>query len=178
MSGRIHLWLVLAVGHLAVVIGGACYRIPRADADPPAQVLRWYAAMSGASSSYGFFAPSVGSPHRARFLLKDESGHKWWDAFDEAGNSEARLRLTGIVDGAFMSGAADESPEWRGRLVSSWAATMFSRHPDAVSLTVVVEAWYTPGMRDYQTGLRPRWVEMYRAEVQRHSPAEKARRQI
>ena len=101
---------------------------------------------SGADSSYGFFAPAVGAPHQARFLLKDDSGSTWWDTFDQAGNSEARLRLTGIVDGAFMSGDVDEFPQWRKRLVSSWAATMFTRHPSAVSLTVTVEAYVVPSM--------------------------------
>lgn len=163
------IWALLSVGHLAVVICGAAYLLPSAEAGPAAQGLRWYTAMSGAGSSYGFFAPSVGSPHRARFLLKDDSGRMWWDAFDEAGSSEARLRLTGIVDGAFMSGAAEDSPEWRQRLVSSWAATMFSRHPDAVSLSVVVEAWYVPDMANYRAGSHPTWLEVYQADIARCS---------
>ncbi len=169
MSARVYLWLLLAAGHLAVVICGASHRIPDRHAAPSIQMFRWYATMSGASSSYGFFAPAVGSPHRARFQLKDESGHTWWDVFDEAGNSETRLRLTGIVDDAFMSGDTDESPEWRQHLVSSWAATMFSRHPNAVSLTVTVEAWFVPGMADYRAGSRQNWEEVYRGEVQRRS---------
>jgi len=167
VCARKPLLLLLAAGHLTVVICGASHQIPGIGAGLPTQALRWYASISGAGSTFSFYAPAVGSPHRARFLLGDASGHTWWDSFDDADNSEARLRLTGIVDGAFMTGAADESPEWRQRLVSSWAATMFTRHPDAVSLTVIVEAWYTPDMDDYRAGSRATWQEVYRADVAR-----------
>ena len=175
MFARRYLPLLLAAGHLGVVICGASNCIPDRHAGPPAQVCRWYATMSGAGSSYGFFAPAVGAPHRARFLLKDDSGSTWWDTFDQAGNSEARLRLTGIVDGAFMSGDVEEFPQWRKRLVSSWAATMFTRHPSAVSLTVTVEAYVVPGMAEYRAGSRPSWQEVYRADVQRRAAVDEER---
>jgi hypothetical protein len=172
MSGRRYVLLLLAIWHLSIVICGAAYGIPDWHGGPPARILRWYATISGAGSSYGFFAPAVGAPHRARFLLKDDQGLVWSDGFERAGNPEARLRLTGIVEAAFMTRAAQESPPWRQRLVESWSATMFSRHPEAVSLTVTVEAYYVPDMAEYRSGARPRWITVYRAQVQRRSPAE------
>ena len=167
MVVRGDVWLALAVGHLGVVILGASCLTPDVESGGFGSILRWYAAMSGADSSYGFFAPAVGSPHRSRFVLRDNDNSTWTDTFDRARNSEARLRLTGIVDDAFMSGATNESPEWRKRLISSWAATMFNRHPSAVSVTVIVDVWCVPDMASYRAGKRPHWEVVYRAEIQR-----------
>ncbi|MEX0611428.1 MAG: hypothetical protein WD738_23175 [Pirellulales bacterium] len=168
MPCRRYLLLTLAAGHLVVVVCGACCCLPDRSLGPAAQILRWYATMSGAGSNYGFFAPQVGAPHRVRFSLQDGQGSTSWDVFDEANNAEARLRLTGIVDYAFMAGTAAESPDWRKHLVRSWAAAMFTRHPTAVSLTAVVEAYDVPIMADYRAGSRPSWEVVYRAQVQRH----------
>jgi len=166
-----YLWLLLAAGHLATVGAGACHLLPDWSSGPPAQVVRWYATMSGAGTGYGFFAPVVGAEHRARFRLQDDQGRTWWDVFDETSSPEARLRLTGIVDLPFMSGRAGEFPEWRQRLVKSWAAAMFNRHPRAVSLEVSVEFYDIPTIAEYRAGSRPSWEVAYRARVQRDSPA-------
>ena len=175
MRFRRYLWVVLAAGHLVVVVCGACCCLPDTSLGPVAQTVRWYATMSGANSNYGFFAPQVGAPHRAKFSLHDDQGSTWSDVFDQTNSPEARLRLTGIVDSTFMSGEAVESPEWRKHLVRSWAATMFTRHPTAMSLTVLVEAYDVPTMADYRAGSRPSWQVVYRAQVQRHSPAVQAK---
>jgi hypothetical protein len=167
--------LLLAGGHLVVVVCGACYSLPDRNNGPAAQIVGWYATMSGAGTSYGFFAPVVGARHRAKFLLIDGKGSKWWDVFDRASNLEARLRLTGIVENAFMSGDADEFPEWRGRLVKSWAATMFTRHPRAKTLRVVVEYYDIPAIAEYRAGERPSWKTVYRGQVHRHAPLATAR---
>jgi hypothetical protein len=138
-------------------------------------LLRWYAQLSGADSEYGFFAPEVGSEQRASFLLQDEDGLKWSDAIDQANSSEARLRLINIVESPFMTGTAAEWPAWRRQLVKSWAATMFSRHPRAVSLTVIVEAYDVPTMAEYRAAQRPSWKLVYEARIQRDSPAAQER---
>jgi hypothetical protein len=163
------IWLVLGAGHLITVVCGACYRLPDRNNGPAAQIVRWYAAISGAESSYGFFAPVVGAAHRARFLLKDDKRSTLWDGFDQASSLETRLRFTGIVENAFMSGDADEFPDWRKRLVKSWAAMMFTRHPRAESLTAVVEYYDVPTIAEYRTGSRPSWKAAYRGQVQRYS---------
>lgn len=175
MSPRRYFWVLLAGAHIVVVVCGACHRLPDASQGPSARIFRWYATISGADNSYSFFAPNVGTQFRARFLLQDDKGTTWWDTFDQTRSSEAWLRLTGIVESAFMSGAAAESPEWRQRLVKSWAATMFTRHIKAVSLTVVVEVYDVPTMADYRAGSRPNWKIVYQAQVERLAPAIQAR---
>ena len=167
MSNRRSIWVTLAAVHLTLVLCGACSWLPDRNSSPAAQVICWYATMSAANSEYAFFAPDVGAPHRARFLLEDDNRAEWWDTFDRASTSEARLRLTGIVESSFMTGATERWPKWRKHLVSSWAATMFMRHETAVSQTVVVEAYIVPTMAEYRSGKRPSWQEVYRAEFGR-----------
>jgi hypothetical protein len=162
---------LLAVVHLAVVLGGACDWLPGSDRGPLAHLVRWYATLTGAESGYGFFAPDVGAPHRAIFILRDEKGSTWSDTFDQAKSSEARLRLTGIVESVFMNGVIYDKPQLRSPLVESWAATMFRRHPNAVSLTVVVESYDIPTMTEHRSGSRPQWQAVYQAEVARHRRA-------
>jgi hypothetical protein len=165
----------MGVAHLVCVTFGACDWLPEENSGPVASALRWYAAMSGADSGYGFFAPEVGTPHRARFLLVDHEGSCWSDTFDQASSSEAWLRLRGIVETAFMDGKAGDEPAWRQRLIRSWAATMFSRHPRALWADVIVEAYDIPTRADYRAGARPGWKSVYRARVQRQARADQER---
>lgn len=162
-------WMLLGAAHLVIVLFGACDWLPERNRGPAVQPLRWYATMSAADSGFAFFAPQVGSTHRVRFLLYDEQGQTRWDTFDQSHNSEAWLRLTGSVDSAFMAARAQEEPEWRQRLVKSWAATMLRRHPQTVKLEVVVEAYWVPTMAEYRAGARPAWQVVYQAQVQRHA---------
>jgi hypothetical protein len=171
MRFRNCLWTLLAAAHLVVVVCGANGCLPGRTGAPLAYLLRWYAQLSGADSQYGFFAPEVGSEQRARFLLQDDEGCAWSETIDQAHSPEARLRLINIVESPFMSGTAAELPEWRQELVKSWAATMFSRHPRAVSLTIVVEAYDVPTMAEFRAGQAPSWKVVYEARVQRGSRA-------
>src|SRR5262249_39300275 len=149
------------------VICGASYFAP--SATPGGRAYRWYAEISGADSSYAFFAPRVGARHRARFVLQDQQDATWVDALDETGSPEVRLRLTGLIEDPFMSGRATERPEMRERLIRSWAATMLTRHPTAASVTIEVEACDIPRIVEYRAGVRPRWVKIYQARVQRRA---------
>lgn len=167
MRFRRCVWTLLAAAHLVIVICGACQWLPERRAGPLAQMFRWYATMSGANSQYGFYAPEVGDHCRARFLLHDEADSTWCDSFEQMNSPEARLRLVGTAEAAFANGAAQESPARRERLVKSWAAAMFTRHPGAASLTVVVEVYDVPTRADYQAGSRPSWKVAYQAQVRR-----------
>lgn len=160
--------------HLAVVILGASGYLPHRDRGTWVPGLHRYAMMSGANSQYGFYAPSVGNYSRTRFELRDESGRTWSDTFETAKFSEARLRLGG-ADFPFLNGEAQQSPQLRERMVKSWAATMFTRHPDAVALTVFVESYDVPSMADYRGGRRPNWNLIYQAHVRRDATADRER---
>ena len=168
MSRRSKLAVLMGLTHLCAVVCGASHFEP--SATPAGRAYGWYAEVSGCHS-YGFFAPRVGARHRARFLLQDDQGGTWSDVLDETNNREARLRLTGLVEDPFMNGSVTERPEMRQRLVRSWAATMFTRHPTASSVTIEVEACHIPKIAEYRAGSRPRWVRVYQARVQRQAAA-------
>lgn len=170
MSRRRYLWLILAAGHLTAVGLGASSSLPVRSGGPSARMLNWYAIISGADSTFAFYAPNVSTPHRARFRLRDAEGTEWWDRFDATGSREADLRLGGVVDAAFMDEDVQKAHSWRNDLVRSWAAAMLRRHPHAVSVTVIVEVYYVPTVADYRAGVRPSWREIYRAEVLRSAP--------
>jgi hypothetical protein len=165
MKSRRYFWVSWATAHIVLVVLGACDRLPDPSRWPIVWPLVWYTHLSGADSQYSFYAPEVGGLHRARFTLEDSQGHTWVDSFEEANNPEARLRFAGITDAAFANGAAQESPERRNRLIKSWAATMFSRHPSARTLVVTVETHEIPTMAEFQAGHRPVWKNVYQAQV-------------
>jgi hypothetical protein len=127
--------------------------------------------MSGADNQFSYYAPDVGDNFRTRFTLWDSQGGEWEASFENTDSPEARLKLAGIAFSAFANGAAEEFPEKRVRLIKSWAATMFSRFPSAVALTVVVEAYDIPTMAEYRGGQRPAWKVVYQAQVQRDAPS-------
>ena len=167
MTWRSRLAILMAIAHVSAVICGASHFAP--SATPAGRAYRCCTEISGAASNYGFFAPRVGARHRARFILQDQQGATWTDALDETGSPEARLRVTGLVEDPFMSGRAAEHPEMRCRLIRSWAATMFTRHPAATSVTIEVEAYDIPTIVEYRAGSRPTWVKVYQARAQRHA---------
>jgi len=175
MPTRRLVWLLLSAAHLVAVICGAAYLMPDRESGLTAQLFRWYASMSGAGSSYGFFAPAVGTKHHARFFLTDAHGATWEDTLLHRASTETHLRVNGIVEQPFMSGQTLEFPEWRKRLVASWAATMFSRHPSALSLRVEVEFYDIPPIVHYRIGKRPKWEQLYEAEFRRETPAAEAK---
>ena len=169
MSFRTCFWTLLALGHLGVVLCGACDFLPDCSQGPAAQLVQWYGTMSGARSQYGFYAPEVGARYRPRFILQDDHEFTWCDSFAETASPEAQLRLEGTVEAAFANGAPEESPASRQRLIKSWAAVMFNRHPSASSLTVVIEVYDIPFMAEFRAGSRPSWRAVYEAQLRRDS---------
>ena len=163
------MWMLLGAAHLAFVICGAAGWWPERSTSAVGKAMEWYGRMSGADSQFGFFAPAVVAQFRSRCILQDERGDTWSDSLEQAKSPEVRLQLEGIIERAFANGAAEESAQRRERLAKSWAAAMFNRHPRAVSLTIIVEAYDVPTMAEYRAGRRPKWEIIYEASVKRES---------
>jgi hypothetical protein len=175
MCFRTCVWTLLGTAHLIVVIVGASDGLSEPSPSAPMHLLRWYGRLSGADSRYGFYAPDVGSEYRARFVLQDNRGSTWRDDFEQGPSPEARLRLQGIIHWVFDDAVAQESPELRQRLMRSWAATMFTRHPNAVSLRILIEDYDVPTLAEYRAGRRPVWRILYEAQLQRDRVPEQGR---
>ena len=167
MNNRRRLWIPLGAAHLVMVICGAAHWLPERSKSAIGKAVECYGRMSGADSQFGFFAPAVVAGFRTRFILQDKRDDTWTDSLEQTKSPEAGLRLEGIVEHAFANGAAEESSARRERLVKSWAAALFTRHPQAASLTIVVEAYDVPTMAEYRAGRRPKWDTVYEARVDR-----------
>jgi hypothetical protein len=159
------LLLCAALGHLTLVVLGA-RDVCLCDYGAPGQLAVLYSALSGADSGYGFFAPKVASPRTARFTLVDEAGRVIVDTLPPRITREADIRVEDLVE-MFDTRRIDD--EVRAQLAGTWAAAMFKRHPEAVSVTVDMGSWRVPTMAEAREGKPWRWRSIYRARVVRPS---------
>jgi hypothetical protein len=163
MNVRLALATLVAAGHLALVVCGTADLFPRFGRGPAGKSVRWYGAVSGADSGYGFFAPEVGSQARAVFTLRDETGRVWSDTLDAGENNEVQLRVSSMVS---------DAPTGRQRraLAASWAGKLFARYPDAEEITVRIEFFDLPTMEEYRDGEEPEWLTDYDVTFYRDEP--------
>jgi hypothetical protein len=152
-SRRLRFTIAWAVGHLIAVATAAAH-LSLDSSKPPGNLVRAYGDLTGAANNYGFFAPAVASQIRARFLIAPAEGPSSVDTL-EVRRPETDLRLNTMLSFFGVSEAQD-------LLARSWAATMFGKHPEAVTVTVVADTFILPTMREYREGKRPQWVEFYR----------------
>ena len=143
--------------HLFVVVCGA---LRVAWLESPAGVVgelaKTYAALSGADSSYGFFAPAVPPRRRVRLQLLTNDGKRRDVALvrDDA-PPESRSSLKALLSFFVRTPAA------RHGLAESWASRMLDRQRNVVEVTVAVEEMETPSMARYREGARPFWRRLY-----------------
>ena len=148
--------------HLGLVSFSAAY-FKLSDALPFRKVFQFYAKASGADSSYGFFAPSVGSKVRALFDLVDTNGVMISNiSFSSEMNREENIRLGGIFE-EFLSDEADEE-DFRQTLASSLAASAFSYKAGSVKATLHIQEFGPISMAEYRQGMRGDWEEIYTAK--------------
>ncbi|WP_437896453.1 hypothetical protein [Sorangium sp. So ce124] len=150
-AAAIHLGLVLVLGVLHV-------RLPYGGWVEPA--VSYYGALSGASSAYSFFAPSVGPLPWATFEVRDRAGTLTTEVLETGANREADLRIKNII-GMYWD---EQDPAARRALIASWVAKVFARHPEADSVVVRLESYDLPSMAEYRAGKQPRWYAEYQAK--------------
>jgi hypothetical protein len=150
-AAAIHLVLVLVLGVLHV-------RLPYEGWVERA--VGYYGALSGASSAYSFFAPTVGPLLWATFEVRDRAGTLTTEALETGVSREADLRVKNIV-GMFWD---EQDPAVRRSLVASWAAKVFAKHPEADSVVVRLEIYDLPSMAEYRAGKQPQWNVEYKAK--------------
>lgn len=144
--------------HLALVVAGAAY-YGFANYGVLGKALDVYGAASGANSSYGFFAPDVGSQVRARFEITDRQGHHRFTNINSGLNHESDLRINGIISGVMSE---EQDPDRFARSLSaSLAGTLFGRDTDAARVKVTLEEFAPVSMAQYRAGARPDWKSFY-----------------
>lgn len=116
-------------------------------ANPLWPYLRVYGAYTGASNSYGFFAPEVPSARRVEVtaLCGDRS-----IPVEIPLRGESRNRLTSIT-------SLTSYPEIQQGVVACLGAYALGRYPCASAALVKVEYYAVPSMADYRRGERPQW---------------------
>lgn len=149
-----------------VQLGFAAAGALELDFDHANVVIAEYGALSGTDSSYGFFAPSVGTQLRATFVLTDAGGQTTTDVLTTGVSKEADLRVGDMVAVFWM----DDADLKRG-LAGSWAGRMLARHPDATRVVVHLDAYDLATMDGYHEGKTPTWVPYYEAEFARRAGA-------
>jgi len=157
------LLLTAAACHLGLVVAGGLGVCPWAwGAVGPA--LTYYSALSGAGSGYSFYAPSVRPAPHATFTVIDRDGRSVVDTLQTGVTREADLRMQDLIDVAYHR-RADRAV--RHQLAASWAAEMFTRHPDAERVQVEVGHRRMPPMAALRAGATPGWRSVFRAQVVR-----------
>jgi hypothetical protein len=155
-------WVILgaAVVHLGLAIGGAA----ESDFDGPKGLISTYAALSGADSGYGFFAPAVGTQLRLLFHVVDEQGNRTSDVLETGVSHEADVRVGDLIAVFWL-----KDQELQRALAGSWAGRMFGRHPEAQKIVVHLDAYDLPDMDEYRAGRRPGWEPYYEASFVRRA---------
>lgn len=154
----------VAIAAAVVQLGFAAAGAMELDFESAPRLLALYGALSGTDSSYGFFAPEVGTQLRVTFELTCADGTKRTDILTTGASHEADLRIGDMVAIFWM---ADENLQ-RG-LAGSWAGRMLARHPDATRVLVHLDAYELPTMAEYKRGERPDWSLYYEAEFVRRA---------
>lgn len=157
------LLLTAAVGHLGLVIVGGLDLCPWGW-PVVGRPLTYYGSLTGVSSGYSFFAPSVRAAPDATFTLVDGAGRRWVDTLQTRVTREADIRVQDLIDVINKRRTGDAL---KRRVAASWAAEMFARHPAAESVVIDVGHRALPTMAALREGAAPGWESTYRARVVR-----------
>jgi hypothetical protein len=158
---RMKILLALALAHLGLVALGASY-VGYAWLGPLAPAAGFYAGLSGAGSTYGFFAPGVGSQLAATFDIIDARGRSREVRLLSGKGGEGDLRLGNIID-QFWNETEDPVALQRS-LSSSLAGTIFGRYPEARQVAVHLKKFDPVSMQEFREGKRPEWTTVYNAK--------------
>jgi hypothetical protein len=170
VRSRKHVQSVLIVGasalHLAFVGLGASHAWPEA-VGWFGSLLHLYGSASGASGSYSFFAPGVGSQLRVQLAVVDAAGRTSEEALATGVSREAELRVGNIVGGLWSDWV---ERDMQRAVAASLAGTVFGRRPDADTVSVRFESFDLPTMEQYREGQRGEWQSHYQAKFKHSRP--------
>lgn len=148
--------------HLLLVTTGAFHF----DAYRISPLIGTYAQLTGASSGYGFFAPGVGKGIRATFEIS-ENGSITKLRLEPGVNREADLRVGNLLNA--LSRHLDDE-KLRRSVSASLTAKVFSDHPEAQSIRIVLETVDIATMEEYRRGnTNIDWRKLYDATFTRNT---------
>ena len=157
---RYRLFIIFGLLHIGLSVAGALRALPEARG-PATGAIRWYAALTGADSAFGFFAPGVGTHLDANFEVAFADGRSELRRLESGLTREADLRVGTVVDAFWISA---ESERLRRSLAASWAGKIMARSPGATAVTVQLRSYYLPTMAEFRQGKTGAWEPYYRAK--------------
>jgi hypothetical protein len=135
--------------------------------------LDYYASLSGAKASYGFFAPEITGQADVEFELKDAVGATRVVPLEIGPTHEMKVRTQDVVErfaGIFLANAgkpeelvSPEEKDLRRSLAATLCGTVMGQHPEAREITFKLKNYGIVSMAQYRAGLRPRWDTVYEA---------------
>ncbi|MFN4260707.1 MAG: hypothetical protein ACK4RK_15530 [Gemmataceae bacterium] len=153
----------LAAAHLTLAACSAAHwRLP--PDNTMGKFLAWYGSVSGAGSTFPFFAPKVAPQLKATFTLTDAEGQTWTEEAEQGDNREANLRYLSTIN-------LFSYPEVGEAVAASWAAHLLGNYSDAQTVQVQVDVLELPSMEHYRDGDRPRWRLLYQRSFTRDPSA-------
>jgi hypothetical protein len=152
--------------HLTLVGLGAAHAWPKTDGWF-GSLLHLYGSASGASGSYSFFAPGVGSQLRVQLSVVDAAGRTSEEELVTGVSREAELRIGNIVGGLWSDWV---ERDMQRAVAASLAGTVFGRRPDADTVSVGFESFDLPTMEQYTEGQRGEWQSHYQAKFKHSKP--------
>ncbi len=162
MAVRQTLAVAVAGFHLLLVAFGAAQIDPFPRDGSGARILGCYRSLSGADSTYSFFAPNVPSRIQAEIILTSKDGNHWSQATTLQGNREVQLRQHATSGYLVRRKSRDE-------LTAAWAKTLLERHRHADQVVVRVVADVVPPLDEYRAGARFDRITLYETAFKRAS---------
>jgi hypothetical protein len=161
MTLRNKILIGISAVHLGVVSMGANYSSFSAfpQFGKVGSVLDYYGGLSGADSSYGFFAAPIDGQVRARFEIVDQQGNKT-EVKLAGGNNEADIRIRGVFT-EFRNNDDEDYERYKRSLAASLAGNIFGRYPESKQVNVRLEELLAVSMDDYRQGKRGQWRPVY-----------------
>ena len=150
--------MAFALTHLAVVAMGTSH-FPFHEFGRAGEILAFYGELSGAGTTYGFFADDMTREVRARFTIIDKQGKQREVRLGSGSSHEADLRVNAIASEFFTAG--DDAVKFQRSLAASLAGSVFGEHPDAAQVIVSLEEQQPPSMAEYRRGERSTWQLLY-----------------
>lgn len=148
--------------HIAAVAFGAT-TLWEANADKLGPIPQIYGEVTGASHSYGFFAPRVASPSRVMAWVYLHNGEVIESNMDNLGR-EGAFRLSGYRD----VNLDEQQAKAMKRLTSAQiSARLFDKYPNAVRVKVQTQAKLIPKMSQVRSGEKSRWITLYECEFRK-----------
>lgn len=157
------LWLV---GHFALAaLSAANQPISKVvGANRVAKALLLYQYVTGTGNCFGFFAPGVISMLKVSYEIR-QGEQVIGKGLISSENDEVSLRLHNLTQ-QFWTASRD--PKVRRSLAASMAGRLFTRYPQADTVSLMLHSFVMPSMAQYRAGRRPSWEKNYEGTFQRH----------